>query len=489
MTERKKAIEPGKFRQLFLALIANISTMSYGMMVGWPSPAIPQLQSESPAVGREPMTDETASWLSGIMCLTAAFITLGIGGLADRYGRKVVGCLAALPCCVGWLLIIFATEQTHLLVARFFCGMGAAAVLFVVPTYVSEISCDAIRGMLGSLLVLILNGGVLFVYVLGALCSFRVVAIVAFTLPLLYLAFFIFVPESPVYLIRRNRLDEAARSLRWLKAGHEPTVEREMLRLQAEAKDLKVSGRSIGPRDLFRDRATIKGLIITLGLFSGQQFCGIFAMISYTETIFGISGSSLSPHVSAVIVGAIQLFGSYLSTSLMERLGRRPLLLISCSGMCVCHYILGTFCYLQSLRYDVTAFNWIPVTALSTFVIMFSLGMGPGPYVVSSEILSRDVSSVIVTLGLFSVWSTAFLVLKFFPNVVAWLGMYGCFFLLGTLCAFTCAFVFALIPETKGLPRQLILDRLSGAPSTLNDTRYVSSSDVIEKAMPPPEQI
>lgn len=185
--------------------------MSYGMMVGWPSPAIPQLQSENPAVGREPMTDETASWLSGTMCLTAAFITLGIGGLADRYGRKVIGCLAALPCCIAWLLIIFATEQSHLLVARFFSGMGAATILFVVPTYVSEITCDAIRGMLGSLLVLILNGGILFVYVLGALCSFRVVAIVAFTLPLLYLAFFLFVPESPVFLIRSNRLDEAAR--------------------------------------------------------------------------------------------------------------------------------------------------------------------------------------------------------------------------------------------------------------------------------------
>lgn len=69
------------------------------------------------------------------------------------------------------------------------------------------------------------------------------------------------------------------RSLRWLKAGHEPTVEREMSRLQAEAKEQNVLGKSIGISDLFRDKATIKGLVITLGLFGGQQFCGIFVMV------------------------------------------------------------------------------------------------------------------------------------------------------------------------------------------------------------------
>ncbi|KZC09071.1 Facilitated trehalose transporter Tret1, partial [Dufourea novaeangliae] len=459
---------------------ANISTLSYGMTIGWQSPVMPQLQSENPPVGTEPMTDETASWLTAIMCLTAAFVTLTVGTITERFGRKVTGCLAALPVCVSWLLTIFATKHAHLLVARFFSGVGSAMTLYVVPLYVSEISCDRIRGMLGSLLVFILNGGILLSYIIGAVLSFRVFAIVMLAVPFLYLTVFSFVPESPVYLMRRNRPLEAARSLRWLKAGHEPTVRREMLRLRAEAKELYVSGKRIKPSDLIRDRATVRGLIITLGLFGGQQLCGIFAMVSYTETIFRISGSSLTPNTSAIIVGAIQVFGSYLSTSLMERLGRRPLLLISCLGMCTSHYVLGGFCYLQTLRYDVTIFNWIPVVALSVYVIAFNLGMGPGPYVISSEILSRDISSSIITMGLFSVWITAFLVVKFFPSLVGLLGMHGCFLLLGTLCMATFGFVFALIPETKGQPLQTILNRLNGVSREL---------DIVEKNMPPPEQI
>ncbi|XP_031845373.1 facilitated trehalose transporter Tret1 isoform X2 [Nomia melanderi] len=436
------------------------------------------------------MTNETASWLTGILCLAAALTTVAVGKITERYGRKATGCLAAIPSSLAWLLMIFATKHWHLLVARFFSGMGGAITLFVVPRYVSEICCDATRGMLASLLSLILNGGILFSYTFGAMLSFRVFAIVAFAVPVLYFVIFLFVPESPVYLVRHHRLPEAARSLRWLKAGHESTVQREMLRLQVEAKQENASGRSVRPSDLIRDKATIKGLLIALGLFGGQQLCGIFAMISYTETIFGISGSSLSPNASAIIVGAIQVFGSFLSTSLMERLGRRPLLLISCAGMCVCHYALGLYCYMESLRYDVAGFNWIPILALSVYVIVYNLGLGPGPYVVSSEILNRDVSAPIVTLGLVTVWSTAFFVVKFFPNMVVWLNMYGCFFLLGTVCVFIFLFVFTLIPETKGLPLQMIVDRLNGKVSrTCDDTRYVSSSDVVEKHMPAPEQV
>ncbi|KOC68967.1 Facilitated trehalose transporter Tret1 [Habropoda laboriosa] len=430
------------------------------------------------------MTDEAASWLTGITCLTAAGVSLVVGVLANRYGRKMVGCLMGLPLCGCWLVTIFATEQWHLFVARFFSGVSGGMALFLVPLYVSEIAADGIRGMLGSLMVFLLNGGILLGYILGALVSYRLFSIVALLFPLFYVAFFLFVPETPVYLVRRNRLGDAARSLTWLRDGYKPTVEREMSRLQAEAKEQNVSGRSIGLSDLFRDRATIKGLIITLGLFGGQQFGGIFLMISYTETIFKMSGSSLPPNSSSIIVGLIQVFGSCMSTTLMERAGRRPLLLTSCFGMGFCHYVLGAFCYLQTLGYDVSRFSWISIVALSIFMVAYGLGIGPGPYVVSSEILSRDISNLVITIAMCFVWSVAFVVVKLFPTVTHLIGVHGCFFLLGSFCASTFVFVFVLIPETKGQPRQLILDRLNGILDTTDKGRYVSSSNISGKTVP-----
>lgn len=490
MTETKDDFEPGKARQVLVAAMVNVASFSYGTSVGWQSPMMPLLQSKNPPVGSEPMSDETASWLTAILCLAAAFTTLIAGRITERYGRKAAGCIATTPCLIAWLITVFATEHWHLLLARFFSGISAALTLFLLPRYIAEICCVAIRGMLGSVLSLMLNSGVLFTYILGGMLSFRVFSIVGFVVPLLAFVIFLLVPESPVYLVRHHRLLEAARSARWLRAGHEPSVQRELQRLQAEAKELDVSEKPFKLSDLFRDKATIKGWVISAGLFGGQQLCGIFAMVSYSETIFAISGSSLSPNTSAIIVGAIQVFGSVLSTSLMERLGRRPLLLISCAGMFVCHYTLGLFCYMQILGYDVSAVNWIPVVALSVYVIMYNLGMGPGPYVMSAEILSRDVSAPILTLGLFSVWSTAFLVLKFFPNMVSLLGMYGCFFLLGTICMIMFAFVFVVIPETKGLPLQAILDKMNGKiPHDFDDAKHVSPKNVVQKDMPMPEQV
>ncbi|KAK1126203.1 hypothetical protein K0M31_004837 [Melipona bicolor] len=462
---KNKTDEPGKFRQLLVALIANISSFAFGTMIGWQSPTIPQLQSETPPVGNEPMTNEAASWLTGIMCLTAALTSLIIGIIVNRFGHKVTGYLIALAHCTSWLFTILATQHLHLFISFFFSGISGGMTLFSVPLYVSEIASDGIRGMLGSLMVFVLNGGILFAYVLGALLPYKWYSITMFAFPLLYVAMFLFVPESPVYLIRSNRINDASRSLTWLRGGKKSVVEQEMLRLQQEAKEVTVSGPWTNKlSELFRDRATIKGLCITLGMFCGQQLAGIFIMISYTETIFKMSGSSLSPNSSAIIVGMIQVFGSWLSTTLMERAGRRPLLLISCFGMGTCHCVLGVFCYLQTLGYDVSKFSWISIIALSVFMIAYGLGMGPGPYVISSEILSRDVSSMVVTLGMFTAWAMAFIVVKLFPTVVNLL-------------------------ETKGLPRQVILDRLNGVSSSSNEMQYVSSQKLNEKDVPLPELI
>ena len=103
----------------------------------------------------------------------------------------------------------FATLR--LLAIYYFCNRTRTFVLFLVPMYVSEIASDGIRGMLGSLLVFILNGGILLGYIIGAILSYRWFAIVMLILPLFYIASFVFVPETPVYLIRRNRIDEATR--------------------------------------------------------------------------------------------------------------------------------------------------------------------------------------------------------------------------------------------------------------------------------------
>ncbi|XP_012532000.1 facilitated trehalose transporter Tret1 isoform X2 [Monomorium pharaonis] len=450
--------------------------------MGWQSPSAPQLQSPSPPMGNEPMTDNGVSWLTGTLCLSGTITTVLLSVLPDKFSRKRFGYMLTLPMIIAWLLLIFTNEHVYIYVSRILSGMAGGVTFFLVSNYVSEIACDSIRGMLASILVFSVNSGIVVAYILGGVMSFRAFPVVSVSLAVLFFITFIFMPESPVYLVRRNRMHEAIRALKWLRAGNSLVAERTLSQIQLEVKE-NASTKPAKFSDLFRDKATIKGLIITLGLFIGQQFCGVFAMISNTETIFKLSGSSLSPNMSSIIVGTIQLVGSCIAMFLVDRAGRRPLLFLSCAGMCACHCVIGTFCYLQNLQYDVSNYSWIPVVALSTFMITYSLGLGNGPVVVMSEIFSRDVTSLASTVILTTSWGSAFVITKSFTDLVALLGMHGCFFFLGASCASTFVFCYVLLPETKGRLREDIVNELNGVQCTENkNIKHIIGTDPVDAA-------
>lgn len=203
--------------------------------------------------------------------------------------------------------------------------------------------------------------------------------------------------------------------------------------------------------------------------------------MSYTATIFKIAGSSLSPNAATIVIGVIQVCCCFLSSSLMERAGRKLLILISCVGMCICHFILGLFCYLQIQGYDVAQYGWIPVVALSGYVISYSIGIGTAPFVVASEIFSRDISTMANSLSLIFPWMLGFMGLKFFPNLIAFLGIDGCFFLMAGLCAYLFFFTFFFVPETKGRTLESILDELNGTSNVVDNKQYTDVAKNISR--------
>lgn len=188
----------------------------------------------------------------------------------------------------------------------------------------------------------------------------------------------------------------------------------------------------------------------------------------YTSEIFKLAGSSMSPNSSAIIFGSIQVLGSFLSTIMMEKAGRRSLILVSCFGMAVCHFILGAFLTLMKIGYEVDSFSWIPIVALSFYAVTYCLGMGPAPFVVASEVFASDISTFANSVSMITLWLFAFLTIKFFPIVISAVGMAGCFYLFSLFCTFTFFFTFFIVPETKGKPIDLILAELNGFPAKLD---------------------
>ncbi|XP_015117837.1 facilitated trehalose transporter Tret1 [Diachasma alloeum] len=453
--------EPGKLYQLIAAVIVNVISLSSGIALGWASPVLPQLQSPETPIGSAPMSTEHISWLNGVLPLGALTILPFCSTLTERFGRKLAILLGAIPAIICWLLKACATSYIYLLLARYAAGMSMAMLMLMVPLYIAEISADSIRGQLGCILVFAVKIGIVIGYSLGAALSYQLFAICGLMVPIVFIGMFVFMPETPTYLVRKGLIDRATRSLMWLRNNDTSTVERELLHLQALVKECPSSKKSVGFRDLFRDRGTTRGFIISLGLLCGQQTCGIFVVSQYAAYILQQAESSLKPNTAAIIIGIGQIVGSCLSTMTMERAGRRSLIFISCAGMATCYCTISGFLFFKEYDFSVSSFGWIPVVALSCWAILYCVGMSPAPLVVASEVFSPDISSFANSVSMVFMWICGFLIMKYFPIMKELVGLHVCFILLASFCMATFAFTYFLIPETKGRNIESIIDELN----------------------------
>lgn len=174
-----------------------------------------------------------------------------------------------------------------------------------------------------------------------------------------------------------------------------------------------------------------------------------------------------------MIIGGFQIVGAYVSTTLMDRAGRRFLTLISCIGMAISHCLVGLFFYLQENNHDVSSISWLPVIALSTYIVTYCSGVGPVPFVVTSEIFRLNVSSFATTLCFIFYWGITFASIQTFDKAMLFLGASGCFFMLASFCLATLVFAYFMLPETKGREREDIVNELAGIDNKSCDENIV----------------
>lgn len=127
-------------------------------------------------------------------------------------------------------------------------------------------------------------------------------------------------------------------------------------------------------------------------LMAAVQFSGAFTLANYAVTIFNETGSTVDPSLSAIIMGSTQLVGTIFASSLIDRLGRKFLLLISMAGAALTLLATGGYCYMNTQGYDVGSLNLLPVITLSAFIFVTAIGMNPVPYVVTAEVLPPKVA-------------------------------------------------------------------------------------------------
>lgn len=191
-----------------------------------------------------------------------------------------------------------------------------------------------------------------------------------------------------------------------------------------------------------------------------NQFCGCFAMINYTGSIFEQAGSSLSPNMSAIIVALIQLLGSYASTMLVEKAGRKILYLTSSIGTGVGLSVLGLYINLDSSGYDCSNFKWVPVGSFSWTIFFASIALLTLPFLVIAEILPPKIRALGCNICMTLLWIFCFTIIKFLPKLTDLLGLHGLMLMFASVCFLGAAFVILFLPETKGRSIKEILASL-----------------------------
>lgn len=235
-------------------------------------------------------------------------------------------------------------------------------------------------------------------------------------------------------------------------------LQSEISKLQNTISDVKTEN-SLKWSDL-TTRPARRAILIGVILSAINQFSGCFAMLNYTSTIFQEAGSNMSSNESAIVVGVISILGSYLSTNLVDRAGRKILFAVSSVGTASGLVVLGTYVMLKSWGHDVESFNWIPLASFSFVIFISSLGVLNLPFLVISEIMPENIKDFAVSFCMTVLWALTFIMVKYLPFITNTLGFHCSMFLFAGICLLGELFILLKVPETKGKSFEEIMDAL-----------------------------
>uniref|UniRef100_A0A4Y0BPF7 MFS domain-containing protein n=1 Tax=Anopheles funestus TaxID=62324 RepID=A0A4Y0BPF7_ANOFN len=446
----------GVRNQIFATGVMNLINLSHGAALGWVSPYLPVLMStEQTLLESGPVTVEQGSWIGSILCLGALFGAFLYGYLVEKIGIKRTLQALVIPHSAFWIITYVATSVHQLYLARFLAGLSGGGIIVVFPLFIADISDKKIRGILGSFLALTSNGGILLMYVIGNVLSYHTVALTMLTLPLLFTVMMCFVPDTPQTCLKMGKASEAERCFMFYRgiqtAAEKTTAFRQEFDNMEKFIEHNAGQNSRVTLADFQSREAKLGIFIGVFLMFINQFCGIFAILTYAASIFASVGSTLSPNTSAIIMGAIQIVGTLSSFVFVDLAGRKVLLIISTFGTGLGLFLLALFNWLtidgSSWLLD---YSWFPIVSLSATVYLFSIGLCSIPFFVLPELLPPKICNAGNTLSMVSITIFSFISLKIFPIIVELINLYGMLGLYAGISFAGVAVIALIVPETKG---------------------------------------
>ncbi|KAF5290647.1 hypothetical protein FQR65_LT01937 [Abscondita terminalis] len=366
--------------EYILCLAGSFSTLQSGLSIGWTSYALPQMLRNDSTIA---LTNDEGSWVASMFVVGNVVGPLLAALTIDAFGRKTMLLVTSLPLCVSWLIIAYARTTWNLYLARFIAGLSDGVLFSCLPLYLAEICNSKVRGFLISGTVAVLFCGTFLANLLGAFLSMVHVAFTCAVLSLVPLILYLFIPESPQFYIIRKKMDQAKVSLEKFNRGKNADVLVSLIKNSLDEQRMNQE-KWWQP---FMDKSNCKALALMLALGFFHQFTGIMGITFYIETLFENAKKDINPIVFISVYYVLQIAVAALNSILIDRVGRRPLLLISMSLVIVGLSFVTTHFKLESFTpNNSNSFSWLAIVGLFVFIVGCTTGLVNVSLVLASEL-------------------------------------------------------------------------------------------------------
>jgi MFS transporter, SP family, galactose:H+ symporter len=431
----------------FIACVAATGGLLFGFDTGVINVALPTLRQEFNFVGTQESNVVTA------VLFGAMFGPFIAGFLSDLLGRKKINIIAAIVFVVGSIVAAEASSVNMLIIGRLLLGLAIGIVAATVPLYLAELSPKEKRGAFVTYFQLAITLGILLSYLIGYIFeseahAWRLMFWAGFIPAILLLIGMFFSPESPRWLMTKNRDEEAMTILTNLRGSSE-LAKAEMAETRATINQEKLNKSDW--KELFTKRLRIP-LLIGVGIFLIQQFSGINAIIYYSTDIFKELFSNSQATLATVGVGIVNTCATLLGMRFLDKWGRKPLLYTGLLGTAVCLFTVGlAFYFKESLPAGIRQI--MLVGGIYSYIIFFAISLGPLGWLLISEVYPLRIRGFATSMGSFNHWVFDAMVAYSFPIMSASvLGTNGgIFFIYMMVVLLGLFFAKFIVFETKGL--------------------------------------
>jgi sugar porter (SP) family MFS transporter len=439
-----------------ISLIAAIGGFLFGYDTGVISGALlyiaPQLHADTVA----------QSWIVGSLLLGAVVGAIASGYLADAISRKWTKFVAGCVYTVAALGSALVQSTGELIIARAVLGLAVGTASFVAPMYIAEQTPPRIRGGTVSFNQLMITTGILLAYVAdfalkGVNDNWRWMLGLGAVPGVALVIGMLLVPHTPRWLMQRGRRADAEAVLR--RSRPDEQVKDELDDIQSVLR----KERRIRAADLVAPR-TRGLLVIGLALAIFQQIVGVNTVIYFSPTILTYTGLHANSAITeALSVGITNVVFTVIAVLVLDRVGRRALLLTGTVGLCVALVLLGFFFQEPGLQHNAP---WLALAALVLFIASFAIGLGPVFWLMISEIFPLSLRSKAMAVCTACNWIANFLVSYFFLQLIGVAGRPATFWIYAGLGVLAVAFFAVRVPETKDRSLEQIERDIAGEPMT-----------------------